>query len=69
MYSGLVSLLVHYEVQLHLTKHQNNSFDCEQFTPATGSFILVVQDNLDRLNTFLIIKTDFWLVSTNQFIE
>lgn len=50
---------MHYEVQLNLTKHQNNSFDCEQSTPAIESFTLIVQDNLDHLNTFLIIKADF----------
>ena len=59
MYSWLVSLRMHYEVQLNLTKHQHNSFDCEQSTPAIGSFALIVQDNLDHLNTFLIIKADF----------
>lgn len=50
---------MHYEVQLNLTKHQNDSFDCEQSTPATESLTLIVQDNLDHLNTFLIIKADF----------
>lgn len=58
MYSGLVSHMRTMKFN-YISLHQNNSFDCEQFTPSTGSFILAVQDNLDRLNTFLIIKADF----------